>query len=213
MKTDDLVTLLANGIKPIDRHVALKTFILALALGGAGAVLLLAIVFGLRPDILQVLVLPVFWIKVAFPLGVAVAATHVLQRLMVPGATIGVRWAAPTLPVLAAWAGALVILANAPEAAQASLILGRTWRTCPLNIALLSLPLFVSVHWAVRQMAPTHLRAAGAMAGLLAGATATIVYCLHCPEMEVPFWAVWYVAGMLIPTVLGGLLGPRILRW
>jgi hypothetical protein len=29
----------------------------------------------------------------------------------------------------------------------------------------------------------------------------------------VPFWGVWYVLGMLVPTVLGGLLGPRVLRW
>ena len=49
--------------------------------------------------------------------------------------------------------------------------------------------------------------------GLLSGAVATLIYCLHCPEMEVAFWAVWYIAGMLIPTVIGALLAPRLLRW
>jgi hypothetical protein len=31
--------------------------------------------------------------------------------------------------------------------------------------------------------------------------------------MALPFVAVWYVAGMMIPTALGALLGPRLLRW
>ncbi|MDH1161872.1 DUF1109 domain-containing protein, partial [Pseudomonas otitidis] len=35
----------------------------------------------------------------------------------------------------------------------------------------------------------------------------------HCPEMGVPFWGVWYLLGMLLPTVLGAVLGPRLLRW
>jgi hypothetical protein len=51
------------------------------------------------------------------------------------------------------------------------------------------------------------------VAGLLAGATATMVYCLHCPEMGVPFWGVWYFLGILIPAAVGLLLGPRLLRW
>jgi hypothetical protein len=31
--------------------------------------------------------------------------------------------------------------------------------------------------------------------------------------MGVAFWAVWYVLGMLVPTAIGALLGPRLLRW
>ena len=43
--------------------------------------------------------------------------------------------------------------------------------------------------------------------------TGTVAYSLHCPEMGVPFWAVWYVIGMALPAVVGALLGPRYLRW
>ncbi|KAG5715748.1 hypothetical protein E4T56_gene14714, partial [Termitomyces sp. T112] len=31
--------------------------------------------------------------------------------------------------------------------------------------------------------------------------------------MAAPFLAVWYVAGVAIPAVLGALLGPPLLRW
>jgi len=47
---------------------------------------------------------------------------------------------------------------------------------------------------------------------LLSGAQAVLVYTLYCVEMTVPFWGVWYVLGMLVPTGLGGLLGPKVLR-
>lgn len=38
-------------------------------------------------------------------------------------------------------------------------------------------------------------------------------HSLHCPEMGVAFWAVWYVLGMAVPAIIGALLGPRLLRW
>jgi len=53
----------------------------------------------------------------------------------------------------------------------------------------------------------------GAAAGLLAGAAGALIYALHCPEMDAPFLAIWYLPGMLIPTAAGTLLGPRLLRW
>jgi hypothetical protein len=31
--------------------------------------------------------------------------------------------------------------------------------------------------------------------------------------MAAPFLATWYVLGILIPAILGALLGPRLLRW
>jgi len=69
------------------------------------------------------------------------------------------------------------------------------------------------VLWAIRGLAPTRLRLAGAAAGLLSGAVGALVYCLHCPELEAPFLGFWYLLGMLIPTAVGALLGPRLLRW
>jgi hypothetical protein len=65
----------------------------------------------------------------------------------------------------------------------------------------------------MRSLAPTRLRLAGAAAGLLASSVATIVYCLHCPEMSPAFWGVWYAMGMVMPALIGAWLGPRLLRW
>jgi hypothetical protein len=39
------------------------------------------------------------------------------------------------------------------------------------------------------------------------------VYGLHCPELATPFLGVWYVIGVLIPTLVGMAIGPKVLRW
>ena len=46
---------------------------------------------------------------------------------------------------------------------------------------------------------------AGAAAGWLAGGVGAAAYALHCPEMDAPFLAVWYVLGMCVPTALGAV--------
>jgi hypothetical protein len=100
-----------------------------------------------------------------------------------------------------------------PVDARLALVLGHTWRVCPILIALLSTPTFGAMLWAVRGMAPVRLRATGAAVGLLAGATATVAYCLHCPEISPAFWSIWYLLGMTIPAAVGALIGPRVFRW
>ena len=65
----------------------------------------------------------------------------------------------------------------------------------------------------MKGFAPTRLALAGAGASLLAGAGGALVLAVHCPEFSVAFFAVWHVLGMLIPTALDAVLGPRVLRW
>ena len=111
------------------------------------------------------------------------------------------------------WALAAFALIDAQPSGRAALVFGQTWKTCPFDIALLSLPAFGAMLWAMKGLAPTRLRLAGAAAGLASGALAAIVYTLHCPEEAAPFVGTWYVIGMLIPAAAGALIGPRVLRW
>jgi len=213
MKTDELIALLASGEGPVDRHALARRFGQALLVGMLGAVLLTATLYGVRSDLAEVARTPLFWAKLALPGSLALLGLWLTHRLARPGVRGGIVWGLLGVPLLVVWLGALISLSGAPVEARAELILGRTWRTCALNIALLSAPVLIAVFWALRGLAPTRLRQAGAAGGLLAGATATLAYCLHCPEMQVPFWGVWYVLGMSLPTVLGAALGPRLLRW
>lgn len=213
MKTDDLIALLAAREGPVDRHALGRRMLLALVAGGLVAVLLTVAIFGVRGDLAQVAHTPLFWAKLALPGSLALLALWLTQRLARPGVKGGLLWGLLGLPLLLVWLGAAISLLGAAVDARADLLLGRTWRTCPLNITLLSVPTFIAVFWALRGLAPTRLRQAGASGGMLAGATATLAYCLHCPEMAVPFWGLWYVLGLLVPTAVGAALGPRLLRW
>ncbi|HDS1737109.1 DUF1109 domain-containing protein [Pseudomonas sp. BP8] len=213
MKTDELITLLATGEGAVQPHALARRLALALLTGVLAALLLLVAIYGVRADLAEVARTPLFWAKVALPASLALLGLGLTQRLARPGVRGGALWQWLGLPLLLVWLGAGLSLIGAPVEARAELIFGRTWRTCALNIAVLSLPTLVAVFWALRGLAPTRLRQAGAAGGLLAGASATVVYCLHCPEMAVPFWGVWYLLGMLLPTALGAIVGPRVLRW
>lgn len=213
MKTDDLVTLLAAGAGPVEPGATARRYATALGWGAFGATLLMAILLGVRPDLAEAARLPMFWMKLAFPACLAAAALYAAARLSRPGVQLGQVSAALAAPVLAMWLLAAFVLLTAAAGEREELIFGGTWNACPLFIALLSLPVFAAAMWAMKGLAPTRLALAGAAAGLLAGAAGALIYALHCPEMEAPFLATWYLLGMLIPTAAGAAIGPRLLRW
>lgn len=205
MKTDELISMLATGVTPVDPHLPAKRFATAVAIGAGGALLLMLAVLGLRHDLATVAQTPLFWAKVALPLAIAIGALR--------GARAGGAGLLVASPVAVVWIATLVMLALTPAGERLAMVLGQTWKVCPFAISMLSIPGFVATLAALRSLAPTRLALAGAAGGLLSGAVATLVYCLHCPEMGVAFWGVWYLLGMLVPTVAGALLGPRVLRW
>lgn len=213
MKTIELVSMLANGVAPIDRHVAGKRFGVALSAGFAGAILLLVALYGIQGDMPQRLATPAFWVKAAFPSSVIGASLFVTFRLSRPGARTGAAWVSLAVPLAFVWLVAIVLVMAAPASLRLHLMLGTSWRTCTPSIAALSIPPVAAVFWAMKGLNPTRPMLAGAAAGLLGGAQALLVYTFYCAELAVPFWAVWYVLGLAIPTVTGGVIGRKLLGW
>jgi hypothetical protein len=213
MRTDDLVTMLATGADAVQPRQAPRRYALAIGWGALGSALLMVTLLGPRPDLAAAVMMPMFWVKIVFVTSFATASLLAALRLSRPGLRLAWVPGALAAPVLAIWLLAAIVLARAEPAQRAGLFFGDTWNSCPFLITMLSVPAFVAVMWAMKGLAPTRLRLAGAAAGLLSGAIATMVYSMHCPEMEAPFIGFWYLLGMLIPTVAGTLLGPRLLRW
>ena len=89
MKTEDLISMMASGVAPVDRRLPVKQMAQALVLGGLGSLLLMLKIYGLRPDLAVMLGVPLFWIKLAFPTTLAVGAMLVLRRLVRPGLRAG----------------------------------------------------------------------------------------------------------------------------
>jgi hypothetical protein len=213
MKTDDLIVMLATGAGATDSGIVRQRLAIASGAGIVGAALLMAGLLGVRHDFAQALMLPMFWVKLAFVGSLSLLSLLAVARLARPGVALG--WVSRLLaaPVLAIWLLAGMVLWQAGPEQRASLFFGDTWLVCPFLIAMLSMPAFAALTWAVRGLAPVRLRLAGAFVGLLSGALAGVIYCLHCPEMGAPFVAFWYALGMLLPALGGMLLGPRLLRW
>jgi len=213
MRTDELITMLATSSGAVDSSSASKRVGMAIGWGAFGAALLMAVMLGVRPDLGQAVSRPMFWVKIAYAITLLLASLFAVSRLSRPGLTLS--GIAPVLlaPVIAMWILGAVELAGADPAERYRLWMGRTWRSCPELIAILSVPAFVAMLWAVRGLAPTRLRLAGAALGLVASSIGAVVYSFHCPEMSAPFLGCWYLLGMLIPPAVGATLGPWLLRW
>jgi len=213
MKTDDLITMLATGSIAVDGPPPTQRYATAIGWGVLGAGLLMLLLLQIRHDLMQAIMLPMFWVKIGFVASLAAAGLFAALRLSRPGAKIDWVPLALGLPVLGIWGVAAFALIEAEPLERSKLFFGETWKTCPLLIALLSVPVFASVMRTMKDLAPTRLRLAGFAAGLLSGAVAAVIYCLHCPEMGAPFIGFWYLLGTLIPAGVGALLGDKILRW
>ncbi|MEO8346852.1 MAG: DUF1109 domain-containing protein [Betaproteobacteria bacterium] len=213
MKTDELVTMLATGAGAVESNALTRRFVIATGWGLLGAAALMALLLGVRHDLAQAVAHPMFWVKLTYVAALALAGFIAVSRLSRPGASLLVAAVALAVPVLLMWAlaGAELTQANATE--RNALLYGQTWRSCPLLIAAMSVPAFFATLWAMTGLAPTRLRLAGAGAGLASGTIGAFVYSLHCTEMGAPFLGSWYLLGVLIPTAVGALLGPRLLRW
>jgi len=213
VKTQELIDLLANGAGPVDPRAVGKRFATAIAVGMLGGLALMLGLFGANPHLRDLMATPVFWVKIAFAATLAAGALLNATRLAQPGVPVArSRWLIAA-PVAALWLLACVVLASAEPDGRVALLVGQTWRTCPFNIALLSLPALAASLWALRGLAPTNLRLAAAVGGLSAGALGAFVYGFHCPEIAPPFIGIWYVLGIGIPGAIGLWLGPRVLRW
>ncbi len=213
MKTDALIAMLAGQAGAVPRHTILRGAVIGAVLAGVAAFALMVWLLGVNPRLAAFLSLPGFWFKLAFAAALSGAGCVVSWRLAKPGVVVGGSGWLVVAPLAIVWALSILVLADAEPALRSQLVLGNTWRTCPINIAILSLPALAAGLWMLRAMAPTRLRLAGAACGLAAGGLGAMVYGLHCPELAAPFLGVWYVLGVLIPTIVGMALGPRVLRW
>jgi hypothetical protein len=213
MKTEDLVSLLSTGAEAVDRRLASRRWLLALAGGASIAFLLTAGLLKLNPALWHETSKPMFWVRESYCAVLGVLGFITVVRLARPGLRLGVAPVGIPFTVIAMSVLAVVTLVAASPQNRVRLILGHTASVCPFLITLIAAPLLIALLWVMRSLAPTRLRWAGAASGFAAGSIGALVYTLHCPELAAPFLAIWYLLGMLIPTAIGACLGPRLLRW
>jgi hypothetical protein len=213
MNTDDLIARLAADLTPAPRRAFERRLAIGLPAGILASVLLVWLGYGFRPDFPAAIRMPMLWVKFAWPAIFAWIAWRMIERLATPGRILGRVPLALWAPAAAMGVLAAVAWLGAPPDARTLLLLGSTWTTCTVSILLSALPILAATRWALSRAAPTDLRRAGAAAGLLAGALGTMVYALHCPELDAPFLLVWNGLGMVVAAGVGAALAPRLMRW
>lgn len=213
MKTDALIAALSSDVRPVRRHAVRVRIALGILAGSLASLVLILMTLGPRPDLMIAMRGPAFWIKWAYTLSLALIAIGVTARLARPDpGSLRRLWLAAIPVGLLACVGVLELI-RTPPGDWLAMWLGESWRQCPWLVLALAMPIFIGLLWSFRRLAPTRLRAAGAAAGLAAGAFAATVYCLHCPEVSALFVLTWYSLGILLAAGAGALLGPRLLRW
>jgi hypothetical protein len=213
VKTEQLVSLLATRVEPVDRTLIARRCAWALGVGTLAALALTVGALHLNPSLSRYLHLPMFWAREIYCIALAVAGFFAVARLARPGVRLSWVRLGVMVPVLGMWVLAAIALQATPSQDRGRMILGESAAKCPFLITLIAVPVFIAYLWILRSYAPTHLRLAGAAAGFAAGSLGAFVYSLHCPELAAPFIGVWYLLGMLLPMTIGASLGPRFLRW
>jgi hypothetical protein len=181
-------------------------------IGAMFALLLLIAALGVRPDLMAAAGTSGFWAKAAYTSSLGLIGLLLLAQLARPETQrLRRAWliAAPVV-LLAVFASAE--LASVPPGARSELLFDPLWTCVPLIVGL-GVPLFGGLIWALRHMAPTRLRAAGAAAGLAASGFAATLYCLYCQQVSPTYILTRYSLAIALFSAAGALIGPRLLRW
>ena len=211
MKTNDLITMIANQAGPAPKVSVTNRLVPAGIGGGLIAAAIVLGVLGLIPG--DMFSEPGPWIKIGYASTLAIAAGWLFARLGKPGASGKQATSAVVGVVMIMLIAGVLSYLGTPASERAAALLGHSWLVCPWAILALSLPVMAGAFWAMRGFAPTDLTAAGAACGLFSGSVAALAYALACTEPAAPFIAVWYTLGIALCGVLGAVLGPKLLRW
>ena len=212
MRTDDLIAQLSDGLEPVKQGAVRRLLMGAVLLGIAGSILVMLGMIGLRHDFATAITSFGMWTKLVYTFAIAAFGFWLVERAGRPGAQMTRPLLLLALPLLAI-ALLSVLQMSAPHADMPGLVMGHSSRVCAPLVLMTALPTLAATFWALKRLAPTRLRMAGAIAGLFAGGAGAFVYSFHCTEGAAPFIAIWYTLGIVVTAAVGALLGPRLLRW
>lgn len=211
MKTDDLISLLAQDAPVRMRLGRMMTY--ALVIGMAVSIVIMLATIGVRHNIGEVIGTARVMFKIGLTSILAVIACSVVFRIGKPG--VGLKGLARALgiPLVLLVVGVAMELAVVPVDLWKTNMIGRYSAYCVFFIPLLSVAPLAGFLWVLNHGAPENPGVAGAAAGLAAGGVAAAIYAWHCPDDSPLFLASWYSLAISAVTAVGYFAGRRWLRW
>lgn len=210
--TGALIAQLVDGLEPV-RPLRLSSG-LGFALVGLGVtVATVALLFGIRPDVIAGHFDPVFLLATGLflLLGLSSAATViVMSRPRVGSDHGGWVWAAAMAALLPA-AAAIIGIGRGPGAFSASAVEhGLDCLTMGSAFAILTFAILV---WWLRRGAPTSPERAGLLAGIAAGSFGIFAFSFHCIYSDIVHIGLWHSLVVVLSGAIGRLVVPRLIRW
>lgn len=211
MKTDDLIIALVADRLPLRRRMGWRLAPMAAGMALACAAFLAWL--NVRPDIGAALESPDFLFKIAVLAALALTAGILFTRSCRAEAD-GRLWSPLMLVPLLLLGGAIAAeLATTPADQWWTRLVGSNATLCISIIPVLAIAPLAGTLFTLRRLAPAKPALAGAIAGLLSGAVAALLYGVTCIDDSPLFIAVWYPIALGIVTATGAIAGRFLLRW
>lgn len=212
MKTDDLITLIAQDAGPRPASMA-RRLLAATSVACVLAAVALLSTIGIRPDISAALGTWRFDAKLLSVAAVVCGAWATVRHLSRPEAETRTGLLYITASVTVLLVTMAIELASTPASTWGPRAIGSNARLCLVSILGLAIAPLAVLMGTMRSGAPRSPTLAGAAVGLLSGAIGALFYAIHCPDDSPLFVALWYTPPVLAMTMAGALAGRRALRW
>lgn len=212
MNTDDLIKALAADAGTREPRVA-EAMPRTLLPAFAFSLVLFLVTLKVRPDIVEALQTWRFNLKIALLVSLVTASGWLVMASARPNAETRLpRFAIMVVPVVLALAVGyeLYSVSSNMWLLRAK---GSNAFACLASIPIFGLAPLAAIMIALRKGAPKSPVASGAAAGLLAGAMGAALYATHCWDDSPLFIAIWFSIALSGMSVLGAILGSRLLRW
>jgi hypothetical protein len=218
MQSSSLADRLAADLVPV-RRLSPRQGMALVALASALLVTAVAAIFGLRADMMN-----------AQPAGIVLLRAGVLLILGSAAVLGAIDLARPMVgrsgsrgALASGWMGPLAVAMLFPVLAIVASVdqggypmadlMAVTAPWCLGISSTCALIIGSALTWWMRQGAVVRLDHAGWMVGLGSGALGTMIYSLHCPSTSITYIGLWYSLAVLLCTLAGRLVVPRLLRW
>lgn len=210
--TGALIAQLVDGLEPV-RPLRLSSG-LGFALAGLGVtVATVALLFGIRPDVIAGHFDPVFLLATGLflLLGLSSAVTViVMSRPRVGSDHGGWLWAAAMAALLPAAAAIIGIGRGASAFSATAAEHGLDCLTMGSAFAILTFAVLV---WWLRRGAPTSPERAGLLTGIAAGSFGIFAFSFHCVYSDIVHIGLWHSAVVVVSAAVGRIAVPQLIRW
>jgi len=210
--SDLMINRLVEDLTPVKPLKTRNGLLLTLAIAAILAALL-AMLTGIRGDILMGMPHPMFFLRGGALLLLGVTSSYAVIAMSQPAVGKNFKgWIWALLAALLFPATAMVMaMIAAPD--NMAIFVPRYGVECLAISMLVGTGIAASQVLWLRRGAPVALERAGWLVGMSSGALGAAAYSLHCPFNSIFYVGLWYSLAVASCAILGRLVVPHLIRW